>query len=839
MKAPLSLLRQRAPDLPAAPDLAELLTAGGLEVDSLEPAAPEFSGVVVAQVQSVQAIEDSRNNLSLCQVQAGDAGSFQIVCGAPVIETGKLYPLAQPGAVLPGDFEIGERKLAGVLSQGMLCSERELGIGEDSDGICRLPDDLAPGTCLRSALALDDVILTLDLTPDRADCFGIEGIARDGAALAGVDFAPLPLVEAAQNSDQQIEVQLPAAAACPHYLARVITGIDQQALSPLWLREHLRRLGLRSISAVVDVTNYVMMELGQPLHAFDRNAIAGGIQVRHAEAGEHLLLLDGTDLPLQPADLLIADESKPLALAGVMGGAASGVGDGTTDIVLESAFFSAAGIAHTARFHDLATDASRRYERGVCPNLQERAMQRATALIVQICGGQAGPISGQRVAEHIPQIDAIELSQERLQALLGAEVKVSELTAGFARLGFAPQQTGTGAKAGWQLSVPSHRFDLQLPEDMVEEAARLIGYDQLPEAAPVTGALQKLATTDSSDLQIAESMRNLLVAEGWTETINYSFVDPKLQWLLLPKSRDKALQLASPLAATQSLMRTSLIPGLLQTLRHNLAHRESRVRIFERGVCFQQKADELAQDDRLSGLLYGPRHNPSWALAQPGESDFFDAKGTVEHLMTNIGLHLRAIPPTGKDPDWMQDWFAGADEAAALHPGKTAVLQVKPRAAETTQAAENANWQTIGLLACLHPSVASEFGAVSDEVVIFEIDLPSLPAEVLPTPKFQHFERFPRIRRDLSLLVPETVKAADLLQTITQAGGAQLVSCSIFDLHELSAEEAAAHPEASRALAVALEWQPDDGTWTTERSNQAVTTILHKLQKIKVSLRTA
>ena len=816
MKAPFSLLRTFAPDLPEPTALADILTAGGLEVESCQPVVPDFSQVVVGQVTEVAPVEGSVK-LSLCQVEVGGGEKLQIVCGAPVIRPGKLYPVAVPGASLPGGVEITERKLAGVESRGMLCSAIELGLGEDSEGILELPEGLDIGQPIREQLQLDDRVLDLNLTPNRADCFGLEGLARDAAALTGGAFHPQDIAAAEVTCDQQVGVQLPAPADCPHYVCRVILGLDRSVPSPFWLQDRLHRMGQRSIDPVVDVTNYVMMELGQPLHAFDCAAIDGDIIVRRAQDGEELELLDGSVATLTDEDLLIADKSRPLGLAGIKGGASSAVGDQTTDVLLESAFFRPTTLARTARRLGLATEASHRFERGVSPDLQRRALERATGLIVEICGGRAGPVEEALEQQHLPARTSLQLSFRQLGRILGIEVDAqtrATIDRGFSQLGFAPENLPDG----WQIQVPPHRFDLSCSENLAEEAARILGFDELPEDDDFTPAAGVHPQEESRTRRITR----WLVESGWTEATTYSFVDPQLQHKLLPSLAQTAeLKLASPLAETLSVMRLSLVPGLVQTLEHNLAHRQERLKLFEVGRCFRRCDGAVRETLHLAGLMYGPRYPLSWALPGSENLDFYDAKGALEQLLANLGLEtdFRLSGPDRHSADWPDD--------STLHPHRHALVLAR---------AHGGDWVTLGWVGCLYPRLAASF-RTNREIVLFELQLDALPQPSAMRTVFQPFARFPRIRRDLSLLVPEHLDADSLLKTARSAGGQALQSCTIFDRLDAADEDSGTIPDGFYSLALALQWQPTDSTWKADTIQQTVDGVLVALEKQGISLR--
>ncbi|CAM5224672.1 phenylalanine--tRNA ligase beta subunit [Alishewanella longhuensis] len=556
--------------------LSEQLSMAGLEVDGIEKVAGDFHGVVVGEVVACGPHPDA-DKLQVTQVNVGGPELLDIVCGAKNCRLGLKVVVATVGAVLPGNFEIKKAKLRGQPSHGMLCSFSELGMADDSDGIIELPQDAPIGTDIRQYLTLDDVTIEVDLTPNRADCLGIKGLAREVAVLNKLTVCEPVIAAVAPTIDEQKAIVLEAPAACPRYLGRVIRNVNVKAASPLWLTEKLRRSGVRSIDAIVDVTNYILLELGHPMHAFDLAKIDGAIKVRMATAGEKLVLLDGNEVSLQENTLLIADEHKALAMAGIFGGLASGVTTDTTDIFLESAFFAPLAIAGKARQYGLHTDASHRYERGVDPELQRTAMERATALLLEIVGGDAGPITEAVANEHLPQKAPISLTEQKLARILGHQVAKTEVTDILSRLGLVVTETTDG----WQVTVPGYRFDISIAEDLIEEVARVYGYNNIPNVAPVA-SLQMRAFKEAA-LSVPQ-MRQVLVDRGYQEAITYSFVDPKVQQALF--ANQDALVLPNPISADMSAMRLNLWPGLLQAVQYNQSRQQNRLRLFEYGLKF-------------------------------------------------------------------------------------------------------------------------------------------------------------------------------------------------------------------------------------------------------------
>ncbi|MCK8514950.1 phenylalanine--tRNA ligase subunit beta [Methylonatrum kenyense] len=724
-------------------DIAHRLTMAGLEVDAIEPAAPVFSGVRVAEILRCAPHPDA-DRLQVCEVAAGEAEPVQIVCGAPNARPGLKAPLATVGGLLPGDFRIKKAKLRGVASFGMLSSARELGLSEDAAGLLELPANAPVGTDLREYLGLDDSVIDVDLTPNRGDCLSMHGVTRELAALLGQGLKlPSPTPVEPQH-DATHGVGLQAAEACPRYVGRVIRGVNPRAETPIWLQERLRRAGLRSLGPVVDVTNYVMLELGQPMHAFDLARLQGDIQVRWARGGETLELLNGETAELDDDSLVIADDRGPLALAGVMGGAASAVADNTDDIFLESAFFAPTAIAGRARRYGLHTDSSHRFERGVDPALPVQAMERATELLLAIAGGEPGPVCGAEQADALPQPVSLTLRAERVHQLLGVEVPLAVMTAILRGLGMRLD----GPEAGpWQVDVPSHRFDIALEVDLVEEIARVWGYDRIPSRRPAL-PLQMLPQPETRLSR--RTIRRLLVDRGYQEAVTYSFVEPELQQRLDPGQT--ALPLANPLSADLSVMRTSLWPGLVAALRRNRNRQHNRVRLFEMGLRFRGRLEELEQTPMLAAVMTGSALPEQWG-EKPREADFYDLKGDLEAVL-DLGGNGAAFS-------------LRAAAHPALHPGQSAEVLYQGRA--------------VGWIGALHPGTAAELD-LDGRVLLFELELAAVQQAALPA--FQPLSRFPSIRRDLALTVPDAVPFAAVLACVRAAGGELLRDLTLFDVYQ-------------------------------------------------------
>jgi phenylalanyl-tRNA synthetase beta chain len=759
--------------------LADQLTMAGLEVDAVAPAAPEFTGVVVGHVRAVEPHPDARK-LRLCRVDAGAGEPLQVICGAANVAAGMRVPLATVGARLPGGVEIKRARLRGVESLGMICSASELGLAESSEGIMPLPEDAPVGEDLRAYLDLDDRCIELDLTPDRADCLSLAGVSREVGVInrspvQGPIIEPVPAV-----IDDRFPVRLEAPEACPSYVCRIMRNIDPAAETPLWMRERLRRGGLRAIAPVVDVTNYVLLELGQPMHGFDLARLAGEIRVRLAANGERLALLNGEDIELRDDTLVIADRDRPVALAGIMGGSETGVGQGTRDILLESAFFAPGAISGDARSYGLHTDSSHRFERGVDPQLQARALERATALLLDIVGGEPGPVVAVCSREHLPRQEALRLRRERIRKTLGVELADDAVTDILTRLGLGV----TPEPDGWGLVPPSSRFDLLLEVDLIAEIGRIYGYENVPTTHASSAATTKAPPETAFDLDRAKLV---LVSRGYHEVITYSFVNPELQQRIDPDR--EVLTLSNPLSADMSVMRTGLWPGLLQAARQNQARQQDRVRIFESGLRFLREGDELRQDMVLGGLVVGISAPEQWGMkARP--ADFYGAKADLEAV---LGL-------TGR-PDQFR--FTAA-EHPALHPGQAARIVDGGRA--------------IGLLGMLHPAVAAELD-INGNAFLFELELSALEPGRLPA--FAPLSRFPAIRRDLAILVDADVSFDRVRDCVSAAASDLLRDLVLFDVYQGDKIDS-----GLKSLALGLILQASSQTLTDHEVEQTISRVL-------------
>ncbi|MFT4172809.1 MAG: phenylalanine--tRNA ligase subunit beta [Rhodocyclaceae bacterium] len=720
--------------------LCHLLTMAGLEVEEVDAVAPPFTGVVVAQIVSFEK-HPNADKLKICTVDIGTGTPQQIVCGAPNVVLGMKAPCATVGAKLPG-FDIKAAKLRGVESFGMMCSSRELGLDEDHGGLMVLPDDAPVGTNIRDYLALDDRRITIKLTPNRADCLSLMGVAREVSALTDTPLAAAAAQAVAVTGSARREVVLDAPEAAPRYLGRVISGANTQAPTPAWMRQRLERCGVRSISAVVDVTNYVMLELGQPLHAFDNDTLQGAIHVRHPHAGEKITLLNGQVVELQPDHLLIADAARPLALAGIMGGEASGVGDATRDIFLESAFFQPAAIAGRARELSFSSDASHRFERGVDPQLAPVAMARATELILSICGGQAGPVVEAIADAAMPQRAEVSLDAARARKVIGVDIASDQMRAILARLGMSVTLEGDRLRA----VPPSYRFDIAIEEDLIEEIARVFGYDNIPPVSPV-GPMRMLPQTEASTP--LHRLRRRLAARDYQEIVSFAFVEEA--WERDFAANADPIRLANPIASQLAVMRSSLIGGLIGALDTNIRRRASRVRLFEIGRCFSRDAQATpvagyAQPMRVAGLAWGPALAEQWGTPTR-RVDFYDLKGDLEAL---LGTHATYV----------------ADTHPALHPGRCAAIIVNGRKA--------------GVIGELHPAWAQKYD-LGTAPVVFELDLDAALASHVPAS--HDVTRLPSVTRDLALVVPQALPVAQLLDGLRQGAADIVRSLEVFDVY--------------------------------------------------------
>ncbi|PIE43609.1 MAG: phenylalanine--tRNA ligase subunit beta [Gammaproteobacteria bacterium] len=763
-------------------ELVQQLTMAGLEVDTVEPVAGAFHGVVVAEVVSAEKHPDA-DKLSVCQVSDGRM-EYQVVCGAPNVRAGLKAPFAQVGAVLLGDFKIKKAKIRGVESNGMLCAESELGLSDNSEGIMELSPDAPVGSDFRQYMELDDYVIEVDLTPNRSDCLSLVGLAREVAVLNQQTFQPKAMSPVAARIDATFDVTLSAPQACAKYVGRVIKGVDVFARTPLWMREKLRRCGVRSIDPVVDVTNFVMMELGQPMHAFDLDLLSGGIDVRMARTGEKLLLLDGQEVELRDDTLVIADENHAIAIAGIMGGSDTGVNEKTQDIFLESAFFNPAAIAGKARSYGLHTDSSHRFERGVDYELQAVAVERATQLLLDIVGGEPGPIIVKSDKKHLPARRVVSLRYEKVHSLLGVEIDKTEIEEILARLGLVVDKL---TKDGFQVTVPGYRFDIAIEADLIEEVGRIFGYDNLPVTEPKGSlSLTEIPETSTS----LERVVDHLVSLGYQEVVTYSFVEPKSQAALNPGFT--GITLANPISGDMSVMRTSLWPGLAKVVAYNQNRQQVRLKLIETGLTFHTENGAIVQKPKLAGILAGRRNRENWT-ADKSSFDFYDAKADLESLLTILGGGFTF------------------DKAAheAMHPGQCAAI--------------SKNGVTFGYLGALHPSLYKKL-ELNGSAFIFELSLDILDSGKLP--KFKEFSKFPEVRRDLAIMVNDRVCYSDVESVIKQTAGEWLSDVLVFDNYQGEGIE----PD-QKSLAIGITWQHPTRTLNDEEVSDIFNGVIVALEQ--------
>jgi phenylalanyl-tRNA synthetase beta chain len=771
------------PDLDSR-QLGHLLTMAGLEVEALEPAAPAFSQVVVGEILSAEK-HPNADRLQVCQVNVGESQPLTIVCGAPNARAGLKTACARVGVQLPGGLHIKQAKVRGVESFGMLCSAKELGISAAAEGIMELAAVAPVGADLRDWLDLDDTLITLKLTPNRGDCLSLVGIAREVAALTSAPMQAVDCTPVAAAIGDSFPVVIEAAAACPRYCGRVIRGIDPRAATPAWMVRRLERSGLRAIHPVVDVTNYVLLELGQPMHGFDLNRLKGTLKVRLAKAGEKLDLLNGQCLDLKADSLVIADDGGPLALAGIMGGAGSGVTEATVDVFLEAAHFTPEAVAGRARSYGLSTDSSHRFERGVDPELPARALERASRLILDICGGQPGPVT--TAGPGVTPRTAIPFRPGRTRRVLGFELADDAMAAILARLGMGVERAGEG----FLVSVPSHRFDLTREVDLIEEIARVHGYEHIP-AAPLRGEHAMLPANEQK--RSLNEVKNLLVSRGYQEVVTYSFISDELDADF--RSQGESVPLVNPIASQMNVMRGSLMGGLLQALRHNLNHGQERLRLFEVGRVFiSPKAAD--QPWRGAALAYGAALPEQWGV-KTRATDFYDLRADLEAL-----LHP------------MQAVFTPAPHPA-LHPGQCARVSVEGK--------------DIGWIGALHPALAQKYG-LAKAPFLFEVDLNSLLKR--PMPRYTGVARLPAVRRDIAVVVEEGVAVGEMLARVRAEKPSLVADFSLFDVYQGQGIDV-----GKKSLAFKVLVQHTEKTLTDKEIDAAVQGVLDILRNhFKASLR--
>lgn len=784
MKFAQSWLREWVEPKISTEDLAHRLTMAGHEVESVVVEGEGLDRVVVAEVLSVNKHPDA-DRLNVCSVSTGTGEPVDVVCGAPNVFAGMKSPLAVPGVKLPNGLKLRKSKIRGVVSNGMLCSAIELGLGDESDGIVELAADAPVGTPLSDYLGLPDAIIDLDLTPNRGDCFSVLGIARDVAALTGQPLQGPELAAVAATIDDTYPVECPVPAACPRFVGRVIKNIDLAAKSPAWMTERLRKSGIRAIHVVVDVTNYVMMELGQPLHAYDLAQLQGGIRPRYAESGEKVTLLDSRTVTLTEDTVVIADDSGAIGMAGIMGGLTTAVTDRTKDVFLEAAFWPPEIMAGRARSYAMHTDASLRFERGVDPSGQRRAIERATELLLEIAGGQAGPLVERSSEKHLPIRNPVTLTRTRLARVLGTEISVATVGDILSALGLGSVKVNDG----WQVTPPSFRFDIAIEDDLVEEVARIYGYDRIPEATGSANLPLGLVTETSIDL---ERVADTLVARDFQEVITYSFIDADSNKTVTGNATE--LVLSNPISSEMSVMRASLLPGMLAAAAMNVSRQQERVRLFEIGKSFHGTLEQPGEVVRVAFLALGSGTREQWAVKSQS-IDFYDLKGDLEAL----------IRMTGSVSEF--DFVPG--EHAALQPGQAANVK--------------RNGEVIGVIGKLHPRVAKFFDLKKD---IFVAELDAKKMFVASAPVAQSVSKFPTIRRDIAVIVDEEISAAQLVRSVESAAPDIVRDVTVFDVYRGPGIEA-----GRKSVALGLILQETSRTLTDEDADTAMNAAVQKLKQ--------
>ena len=765
MQFSYSWLKTQADTELSADKLEHLLTMSGLEVEEAETAAPAFTGVVIAEVKSVEKHPDA-DRLNVTQVDAGTGELVQIVCGAPNVKAGIKVPCSLPGAVLPGSFKIKPTKMRGVVSNGMLCSTDELGLPDDGvNGLHILPQDAPVGANIREYLDLDDTVFTLKITPNRADCLSIKGIAREVSALTGCAFKQPAIHAAPITGSRKQPVQIDAPADCGRFISRVIENVNARAATPDWMKQRLERSGIRSISALVDIGNYVMLEIGQPMHVFDADKLSGSLHIRRAREGETLECLNEKTVSLSENTLVVADEKGALSLAGLMGGAASAVSDDTQNIVLEAAWFAPEIIAGKSRQYGFGSDSSFRFERGVDYRLQADAIERATELVLQICGGAAGEMV--ETQGELPEAKQVELRLGRLKTVLGVDIPAEQVETILQHLGLQPEKTAEG----FRVTAPSFRFDIEIEADLIEEIGRVYGYENIPDDY-TSGRLKMLALPETRRPRFA--VYNEMAARGYREVVSYAFVDE--QWEHDFAANANPIRLQNPLAAQYAVMRSTLIGGLVEILQNNLNRKQNRVRVFEIARVFSKGSDgQFVQNERIGGLWYGAAMPEQWGK-KTCNADFYDIKADVENLLKNKAVEFVKT------------------EHPALHPGRAANIV--------------SDGQIIGFVGELHPKWLQKYD-LPQAPLVFEIDM----AAVLEREKtrYQAVSKFQPVRRDLAFVMSETMTHDDLLAALNGAANKLVQEISVFDVYR-----GTGLPEGMKSMAVKVILQDMENTLTDE-----------------------
>ncbi len=790
MQISLAWLRSYVDPAINTDQLVEQLTMAGLEIGSVEPAAAQFNGVVIGEVIDMQQHPDA-DRLRVCQVNVGTDEALQIVCGASNVRIGLKIPAALCGAVLPGDFKIKKSKLRGVESFGMLCSEKELGLAADAHGLMELAADAPVGVDIRDYLSLNDVILEVDLTPNRADCLCAEGLAREIAVLNKMNWSATAFTHTPVTHQDTLTVSVADTKACPRYLGRLITGINASAITPLWMQERLRRSGIRSLGPLVDVTNYVLIELGQPLHVFDADKLTGNINVRWAKAEESLSLLNNQFLTLNTESLVIADDVKALALAGIMGGSETAVSDQTQSVFLECAFFAPLAIAGKARNFGLHTDSSHRFERGVDATLQTRAIERASQLIVEISGGNVGPISEVTTEATLPARLPILLRKQRINKTLGISLADDQVSDIFQRLGMAIQTQADD----WLITPPGFRFDIAIEADLIEEIARIYGYNNLPSSSLLMRS--ELGTATEAMLEL-DRVKDLMVDRGYQEAITYSFVDEDIQQTIAPEM--EVIRLKNPISSELAVMRTTLWCGLLKAALYNTNRQQNRVRLFETGLRFIKTDDTTHQQKMLSGLALGDVYSEQWG-EKSRKVDFFDIKADVQAIFALTACDVQ---------------FVSAQQPT-LHLGQSA--KILSHAGET-----------IGWLGMLHPVLEKKLG-FDCPVFLFELDQDLILNKRIPV--FKALSKYPSVRRDLALIVKEDIAANAIINCVINSAEATLQDAKVFDIYRGKGVE-----DGSKSVALCLIFQNTTHTQTDSEIDAIISKLLTLLtEKLNAKLR--
>lgn len=770
-----------------AQGIADCLTNAGLEVDGVEAVTGPIENLLVGQVTHVEKHPDA-DRLNLTKVNIGDDEELNIVCGASNVREGLLVAVATVGAKLPNGLKIKKAKVRGAESFGMLCSASELGLEDSSDGLIELDDDAQIGQRVDEYLQLDDHLIDIDLTPNRGDCLSVQGIARELKVLADGSYHPLDIQALESSIEDSIEIDVQDSEACPRYIGRVIKGISSNAKTPLWMQERLRRSGVRPISPVVDITNYVMLELGQPMHAFDLDKINEKIIIRQSVAGEKMRLLDESDATLDGETLVIADANGPIAIAGVMGGFDSAIGESSTDIVLEAAHFTRKSASGTARRYGLHTESSHRFERGVDPLLSPLAIERATELVLEICGGDAGPVVEKLDDEGLKAKPAVTIRLDRLISLLGMPLENSEVAGILTRIAESVDDQGDA----WSVSPPSYRFDIEREADLVEEVARVKGYDNIPTAMPRIAPRSVAASEKTIGVR---QVRQSLVARDYREAITYSFIEPEMQALF---DDEEPVKLANPLAENMSVMRTSLIPGLMNALQFNKNRQHDRIRFFEIGATYHKSEGAYIEKQKIAGVVCGSAQPLQWGVSKTQNVDFYDVKVDLDAVLSLTGH---------KNPIIFKEF-----EHTALHPGQVSLL---------SRLGENENQVQLGWLGRLHPTLEKHYGV--SNVFAFEIDLEQALAAQLP--EFESVSRFPSVKRDLSVVVNDDIAVANMINAVRDRLGDALSKVELFAVYRGQGV-----PEGSKSISLRLVLQHSDKTMTDDESEEYMNAALGLLQ---------